>query len=151
MKNPNTIKCNTSKQISLLSKGLHVSTFIRSLSGRLWNKTSICCVHGWDPNYVYKVRGYVAQYMTKTKVRGYVAQYMTKTKFGVMLRNIWPNQSSGLCCAIYDQNKVRGYVAQYMTKLCKHSWDPNHVRSKLKTCFKEGLMIPLQRSKHVAS
>ena len=32
---------------------------------------------------------------------------------------------------------------QYIPKLCKHSWDPNHVCSKLMTCFKEGLMMTL--------
>ena len=36
----------------LLRKRLNVSPFIRSSSGLLWNKSSICCVRCWDPNNV---------------------------------------------------------------------------------------------------
>ena len=43
---------------------------------------------------------------------------------------------------LYLRTSVASQV-QYIPKLCKHSWDPNHVRSKLTTCFKEGLMMTL--------
>jgi len=42
-------------------------------------------------------------------------------------------------------------VARYVSAICKHSWYPNMYSAFTDLIFKEGLMMTLQESKHVAS